>query len=250
MTGVALITGAAQRIGRALAENLAADGWAVGVHYARSADAAQTLCANIEKSGGRAMALQADLSDTQATAWLIPQLAEAFGPVSLLVNNASCFERDKIDDFSVESWDTHLDTNLRAPALLMRDFAQQAEARASVINIIDQRVWRLTPDFSSYTVSKAGLWTLTQTAAQALAPKGIRVNAIGPGPTLPNPRQDQAEFDKQTRLVPLGHGANPDDIVSAVRYILSAEAMTGQMIALDGGQHLAWETPDVTQVKE
>ena len=135
----------------------------------------------------------------------------------------------------------------------MRDFARQAgaaETGANIINIIDQRVWRLTPDFSSYTVSKAGLWTLTQTAAQALAPNGIRVNAIGPGPTLPNPRQDQAEFDKQTRLVPLGHGANPDDIVSAVRYILSAEAMTGQMIALDGGQHLAWETPDVTQVKE
>ena len=250
MNGVALITGAAQRIGQALAENLAADGWAVGVHYARSADAAQTLCADIEKRGGHAVALQADLSKAPATTQLIPKLAEAFGPVTLLINNASCFERDTIDYFSVESWDTHLDTNLRAPALLMRDFAQQAEARASIINIIDQRVWRLTPDFSSYTISKAGLWTLTQTAAQALAPKGVRVNAIGPGPTLPNPRQDQAEFDKQTRLVPLGHGANPDDIVSAVRYILSAHAMTGQMIALDGGQHLAWETPDVTQVKE
>ncbi|MEC8177381.1 MAG: SDR family oxidoreductase [Pseudomonadota bacterium] len=253
MTGIALITGAAHRIGRALAENLAADGWAVGVHYARSGDAAQTLCADIEKFGGRALPLQADLGEAEATTRLIPQLAEVFGPVSLLINNASCFERDTIADFSVENWDTHLDTNLRAPALLMRDLARQAgaaETRANIINIIDQRVWRLTPDFSSYTVSKAGLWTLTQTAAQALAPNGIRVNAIGPGPTLPNPRQDQAEFDKQTRLVPLGHGAKPDDIVTAVRYILSAEAMTGQMIALDGGQHLAWETPDVTQVKE
>ncbi len=250
MTGVALITGAAQRIGRALAENLAADGWAVGVHYARSGEAAKTLCADIEKRGGRALPLQGDLNTADATTQLIPQLAAAFGPVTLLINNASCFERDRIDDFSLESWDTHLDTNLRAPALLMRDFANQAAAKACIINIIDQRVWRLTPDFSSYTVSKAGLWALTQTAAQALAPKGIRVNAIGPGPTLPNPRQDQAEFDKQTRLVPLGYGANPDDIVDGMRYILSAKAMTGQMIALDGGQHLAWETPDVTEVKE
>ncbi|CAI8428834.1 MAG: 3-oxoacyl-[acyl-carrier-protein] reductase FabG [Rhodobiaceae bacterium UBA7378] len=253
MTSVALITGAAHRIGRALAENLAADGWAVGVHYAQSGEAAHKLCADIENRGGRALPVQADLADPAATARLMPQLGAAFGPVSLLINNASRFERDRIDDFSLESWDAHLDANLRAPAILMRDFAAQSPddgPAGCIINIIDQRVWRLTPDFSSYTISKAGLWTLTQTAAQALAPRGIRVNAIGPGPTLPNPRQDRAEFDKQTRLVPLGYGAGPEDIVEGMRYIMAAKSMTGQMIALDGGQHLAWETPDVTQVTE
>ena len=169
---------------------------------------------------------------------------------SALINNASVFERDEVTTLSDDSWDMHLNVNLKAPAILMRDFAKQAQARSNIINIIDQRVWRLNPDFISYTVSKTGLWTLTQTFAQALAEQQIRDNGIGPGPTLANQRQNPEEFEKQTRLVPLGKGANPQDIIDGVRYILSAQAMTGQMIALDGGQHLAWKTPDVTEVIE
>ena len=251
-----LITGAGKRIGRALAEALAADGWAIAAHYAGSQNEAEALVADIESAGGKAVALRADLRDVAAVEALVPDAVAALGPLTALINNASTFERDTAHTLSAESWDTHLNANLRAPALLMRDFANQAElqngavADANIINITDQRVDRLTPDFTSYTVSKTGLATLTETFAQALAPQHIRVNAIAPGPTLPNPRQEQAEFDKQARLVPLGHGATPQDIVAAARYILSARAMTGQTIMQDGGQHLAWQTPDVTQVKE
>jgi NAD(P)-dependent dehydrogenase (short-subunit alcohol dehydrogenase family) len=251
-----LITGAGKRIGRALAEALAADGWAIAAHYAGSRTEAESLVAEIEENGGKAIALRADLRDAAAVEALVPDAIAALGPLTALINNASTFERDTAHTLSAESWDTHLNANLRAPALLMRDFANQAElqngavADANIINITDQRVDRLTPDFTSYTVSKTGLATLTETFAQALAPQHIRVNAIAPGPTLPNPRQAQAEFDKQARLVPLGHGATPQDIVAAARYILSARAMTGQTIMQDGGQHLAWQTPDVTQVKE
>jgi NAD(P)-dependent dehydrogenase (short-subunit alcohol dehydrogenase family) len=251
-----LITGAGKRIGRALAEALAADGWAIAAHYAGSQSEAESLVAEIEENGGKAIALRADLRDAAAVEALVPDAIAALGPLTALINNASTFERDTAHTLSAESWDTHLNANLRAPALLMRDFANQAElqngavADANIINITDQRVDRLTPDFTSYTVSKTGLATLTETFAQALAPQHIRVNAIAPGPTLPNPRQAQAEFDKQARLVPLGHGATPQDIVAAARYILSARAMTGQTIMQDGGQHLAWQTPDVTQVKE
>ena len=245
-----LITGAGHRIGRALALGLAADGWAVAVHYAQSQAAAAEVVAQINQPGGRAESFQCDLADDQAVQQLTGNVTGAFGPLTALINNASLFERDTAETLTAQSWDAHLDVNLKAPALLMRDFAAQADKGGNIINIIDQRVWRLTPDFASYTASKAGLWTLTQTFAQALATKSIRVNGIGPGPTLANQRQEQSEFDKQTRLVPLGHGANPQDILDGVRYILSASAMTGQMIALDGGQHLAWETPDVTQVVE
>lgn len=251
-----LITGAAKRIGRALAEALAADGWAIAAHYAGSKTEAETLVADITSKGGKAVALQADLRDAAAVEVLMPQAAQALGPITALINNASTFERDTAHTLSVDSWDTHINANLRAPALLMRDFANQAELQngsvsdANIINITDQRVFRLTPDFASYTVSKTGLATLTQTFAQALAPQHIRVNAIAPGPTLPNPRQDQSEFDKQARLVPLAHGAEPVDIVAAARYILTARAMTGQTLTQDGGQHLAWQTPDVVEVKE
>lgn len=251
MTQNALVTGAGKRIGRALALGLAADGYGVGVHYAQSASAAQDVVAEITAQGGRAFALQADLTDAAAVARLVPDAAAALGPLTLLVNNASLFERDTAETLTVESWDAHINANLRAPMLLARDLAAQCptDIQGNIVNLIDQRVWRLTPDFTSYTVSKAGLWTLTQTLAQALAPR-LRVNAIGPGPTLPNPRQEQAEFDKQARLVPLQYGATPDDMLAGLRYILSARVMTGQMLALDGGQHLAWETPDVTQVIE
>lgn len=249
MTKTALITGGAKRIGKAIALELAQQGWQVAIHYGHSAQAADELVATLNAQNAKAVALQADLADAQQVETLLPRANEMLGRVELLVNNASVFERDTATDFTTDTWDTHLNVNLRAPALLMRDFAGQTSA-GNIINIIDQRVWRLTPDFSSYTVSKTGLWSLTQTFAQALAEQNIRVNGIGPGPTLPNPRQDQAEFDKQTRLVPLGHGASPEEVADAVMYILSANSMTGQMIALDGGQHLAWKTPDVTEVVE
>lgn len=255
-TKAVLITGAAKRIGRALAEALAADGWAIAAHYAGSQTEAQALVADITSKGGKAVALQADLRDGAVVEALVPQARDAIGPLTALINNASTFERDTAHTLNLESWDTHINANLRAPALLMRDFANQPElhdgsvADANIINITDQRVFRLTPDFASYTVSKAGLATLTQTFAQALAPQHIRVNAIAPGPTLPNPRQEQSEFDKQARLVPLAHGAEPSDIVAAARYILQARAMTGQTLTQDGGQHLAWQTPDVVEVKE
>lgn len=251
-----LITGAGKRIGRALAEALATDGWAIAAHYAGSKSEAEALIAEITDKGGKAEALQADLRDAAAVQTLVADAAAALGPLTALINNASTFERDSAHTLTTESWDTHLNANLRAPALLMRDFANQAAlqdgsvADACIINITDQRVDRLTPDFTSYTVSKTGLATLTETFAQALAPQHIRVNAIAPGPTLPNPRQAQAEFDKQASLVPLGHGATPDDIVAAARYILTARAMTGQTLMQDGGQHLAWQTPDVVEVRE
>lgn len=250
------ITGAGKRIGRALAEALATDGWAIAAHYAGSKSEAEALIAEITDKGGKGVALQADLRDAAAVQTLVADAAAALGPLTALINNASTFERDTAHTLTAESWDTHLNANLRAPALLMRDFANQAAlqdgsvADACIINITDQRVDRLTPDFTSYTVSKTGLATLTETFAQALAPQHIRVNAIAPGPTLPNPRQAQAEFDKQASLVPLGHGATPDDIVAAARYILTARAMTGQTLMQDGGQHLAWQTPDVVEVRE
>ena len=253
-----LITGAAKRIGRTLALSLAEAGWSVAVHYAGSAEYARSAAQEIAGLGQRAVTLQADLQSAEAVGALLPAAAEALGPITALINNASLFERDTAHTITPESWDAHLNINLRAPALLMRDFANQPhwqtppapDVDGAILNIIDQRVWRLTPDFASYTVSKTGLWTLTQSFAQALAPQHIRVNAIGPGPTLPNPRQAQSEFDKQAGLVPLGHGGDPADIAAAAHYLLSARAVTGQMIAVDGGQHLAWQTPDVTQVVE
>jgi NAD(P)-dependent dehydrogenase (short-subunit alcohol dehydrogenase family) len=241
----ALVTGAAHRIGRAIALGLAEDGWGVAVHYFQSTDAARALAAEIEAAGGRAVPVRADLSREVAVARLIRDAADAVGPLTCLINNASVFEHDEVDTVTRDSWDRHLETNLRAPFLLIQDFARALPEGApddpggAVINLIDERVWNLTPHFVSYTLSKAGLWTLTRTLALALAPR-IRVNAIGPGPALPSPRQTDAQFAAQSASTPLRRGTTPEEISAAVRFILAAPAMTGQMIALDGGQHLGW----------
>jgi NAD(P)-dependent dehydrogenase (short-subunit alcohol dehydrogenase family) len=236
-----LVTGAAQRIGRAIALGLAADGWAVAVHYRASRAPAEALVGEIKDAGGQAVALAADLADETAVAALVPRAAAALGPLGCLVNNASAFENDTVTTADRASWNAHVEVNLRAPFVLMQRFAAQLpeEASGAIINMLDQRVWSLTPYFVSYTVSKAALWTLTQTMALALAPR-IRVNGIGPGPTLPSPRQSAAQFERQCASLPLRRGVSPDEITQAVRFILAAPAFTGQMIALDGGQHLGW----------
>lgn len=241
MPRAALVTGAARRIGRALAEELAAEGYAVAVHYHRSAAEAEDVVRAIAAKGGRAVALGADLQREAEAAALVPCAAAALGPIGVLVNNASLFERDDALTATRASWDAHLETNLRAPFVLIQEFARQLPPQASgaVVNMLDQRVWNLTPYFTSYTVSKAALWTLTQTLALALAPR-IRVNAIGPGPTLASARQSPAQFREQAQRTPLGRVTDPAEIAAALRYILGAPALTGQMIALDGGQHLGW----------
>jgi NAD(P)-dependent dehydrogenase (short-subunit alcohol dehydrogenase family) len=241
MPRAVLVTGAAQRIGRAIAVGLAADGWAVAVHYRASRAPADSLVGEIARAGGRAVALAADLADEAAVSALVPRAAAALGPLGALVNNASAFENDTAATVDRAGWDAHIEVNLRAPFVLMQYFAAQLPeaAAGAIINMLDQRVWNLTPYFVSYTVSKAALWTLTQTMALALAPR-IRVNGIGPGPTLPSPRQSVAQFERQCASLPLRRGASPDEIAAAVRFILASPALTGQMIALDGGQHLGW----------
>jgi NAD(P)-dependent dehydrogenase (short-subunit alcohol dehydrogenase family) len=246
MRPAVLITGAARRLGRALALDFARQGYAVGVHYLGSSDDADAVVMEIEAMGASAHAISCDLADATAVQDLVPQVARALGPLSCLINNASMFVYDDIASLTVEQWDRHQAINLRAPVILAQAFARQCPAKAvgSIINIIDQRVWKPTPHFFSYSASKAGLWTVTQTLAQGLAPR-IRVNAIGPGPMLQSVHQKADEFAAQERAVPLQRGTNPDEVCTAVRFIQSAPAMTGQMIALDGGQHLAWQTPDI-----
>ncbi len=240
----ALVTGAGRRIGRAIALMLGAEGWAVAVHHGQSRVEAAAVVGEIAAAGGRAVAIGADLAREAEVERLIPRAVEALGPLGCLVNNASVFENDLALTVTRQSWDRHLETNLRAPFVLMQGFARQlpAEAEGAIVNILDERVWNLTPYFVSYTLSKAALWTLTQTMALALAPR-IRVNGIGPGPTLPSARQSAEQFRRQRAMMPLQRGAEPEEIAAAVRFILSAPALTGQMIALDGGQHLGWAQP-------
>jgi len=237
----ALVTGGARRIGQALALALAGDGFAVAVHHRNSHAAAEDLVALIRNKGGAAVALAADLGDEAAVRTLLSRAEQALGPIGCLVNNAGVFASDTVETVTRQSWELHLAVNLRAPFLLIQDFATRLPKSASgvVVNLLDQRVWSLTPYFVSYTLSKAGLWTLTQTMALALAPR-IRVNGIGPGPALPSPRQSAEEFARQCATMPLRRGTSPQEIATALRFILSAPAVTGQMIALDGGQHLGW----------
>jgi len=244
MPKTALVTGAAKRVGRAIAIDLARQGWAVAVHYGASLDAAEDAVAEIRRAGGTALTLQADLSKEAETEALMRHAVDALGPVGCLVNNASVFKHDDIETADRASWNMHLETNLRAPLVLTQAMARMlpADNNGVVVNMLDQRVWNLTPHFLSYTISKAGLWTLTQTLALALAPR-IRVNAIGPGPVLPNERQTDEQFRRQYESLPLRAPVALEDICSAVQFIISAASMTGQMIALDSGQHLAWAHP-------
>jgi NAD(P)-dependent dehydrogenase (short-subunit alcohol dehydrogenase family) len=237
----ALVTGGARRIGRALVLALAHDGFAVAIHHHRSQTEADALAAEIRDAGGKAVALAADLTDEAAVKRLLPEATAALGPVGVLVNNASIFGNDTVSTATRESWDAHLAVNLRAPFVLTQEFAAvlPPDCGGVVVNLLDERVWNLTPYFASYTLTKAALWTLTRTTALALAPR-IRVNGIGPGPTLPSPRQSPEQFIARCRAMPLGRGTSPDEIAAALRFILSAPAMTGQMIALDGGEHLGW----------
>lgn len=256
----ALVTGAGKRIGRELALGLARRGYDVAVHYAGSAEAAEETVSDIQALGQKGICVQADLTREAETQALFPSVTEALGgPVTVLVNNASVFEPDDIGCGTRESWDRHMESNLRAPLVLMqamaaqgleavRDAGGEPVAAGLVMNMIDQRVRKLTPEFMSYTLSKAALWTLTQTAAQALAPH-IRVNAIGPGPTLPGPRQTSEDFATQRGATVLGRGVFPEDIMAALGYFLDAKGVTGQLLCVDGGQHLGWQTPDVLGVE-
>lgn len=252
---VALVTGGARRLGRAMALRLAERGYDVAIHYDRSADEAEETVADIRALGVSAQAFQADLLDEGATAALIPQVVERMGCLAVLVNNASIFDYDNIHSATMASWDRHIGSNLRAPFQLIQAFAAQVApagadeggepvARGLVVNMVDQRVLKPTPEFMTYSLAKAGLWALTRTAAQALAP-GIRVNAIGPGPTMIGARQSEEHFAAQRAATILQRGANPGDVTDALAYFLDARAVTGQLICVDGGQHLGWQTPDI-----
>ena len=236
-----LITGAARRIGRAIALDLARAGWQVCVHYRHSAAEAEALVSEIRGLGAAGAAVAGDLAAQADVERLVPACREALGVPVCLINNASEFLLDTVGTVTPDTWDTHLDINLKAPVFLARSlFLNLPEGtQGNVINIIDQRVWKLTPDFFSYTISKAGLWTATRTLAQALAPR-VRVNAIGPGPVLKSIHQTDADFAREAASTLLGHGPSPDEIAAAVRFILASPSLTGQMVALDGGQHLTW----------
>lgn len=256
MDGAALVTGGARRLGRAMALELARQGHDVAVHFAGSADEAAEVVAAIEAMGRRAAALRADLLDDAETAALVPSAAAALGrPLSVLVNNASIFEYDSLASATLASWDRHIGSNLKAPVFLTQAFAAQAPeavrdaggepvATGLVVNLIDQRVLKPTPEFMTYTIAKMGLWAFTRTAAQALAPR-IRVNAIGPGPTMQGARQSADHFARQRAATVLERGADATDICAALTYFLTARAVTGQLLCIDGGQHLGWRTPDV-----
>ncbi|OUS22555.1 short chain dehydrogenase [Rhodobacterales bacterium 59_46_T64] len=256
----ALITGAGKRLGRAMAIYVAHRGFDVAVHYARSKAEAEDVVREIRDLGRHAIAIKADVLNEGEVQHLLPAAAAALGgPITCLVNNASIFEYDNIESTTRTTWDRHFESNLRAPFVLTQAMADaipaprmdahgEPVAQGLVVNMVDQRVRKLTPEFMSYTLAKVGLWTLTQTAAQALAPR-VRVNAIGPGPTLRGARQTKAHFDDQRAATVLHRGANPADITAALGYFLDAPAVTGQLLCVDGGQHLGWQTPDVLGVE-
>ncbi len=256
----ALVTGAGKRLGRAMAVYLAGRGFDVAVHYASSSSGAHEVVSEIRDMGQAAVALQADLLDENRVTGLLPAAAEALGgPITCLVNNASIFEYDNIHSASRDSWDRNLGSNLRAPLILTQAMAAQGlepltddngepVATGLIVNLIDMRVRKLTPEFMTYTIAKMGLWAMTQTTAQALTP-AIRVNGIGPGPTLQGGRQTAEHFTAQRANTISGRGSNPSDICGALGYFLDAPAVTGQLLCVDGGQHLGWKTPDVLGVE-
>jgi len=247
---VALVTGAGVRIGRAIAESLAADGWAVAIHCNSSREEADAVAANIVSAGGAASVVSADLTEIGALANVVEDAA-ALGPVELLVNNAATFDADQLPSLEPELWQRQINVNLAAPLFLAKAFvaALPTERPGNIINIIDQRVWKPVPAYLSYQISKSALWAATVSLAQALAPR-VRVNAIAPGPVLPSARQSQADFDGQVATLPLKRSPSLTEFGAAIRFLVETPSITGQLIALDGGQHLAWKTPDASRFPE
>lgn len=246
----ALITGAARRIGAAIARDLAAHGWGVAVHHHTSRTEAEAVVAEIRAAGGRAAAVAGDLADLARLPALVDAATSALGPIGLLVNNASEFEPDVIGSLAAERFERHLKVDLASPCLLTDAWLARLpdDAEGHVINIVDQRVWRPNPQFFTYTLAKSALWTATVTMAQSLAPR-VRVNAIGPGPSFANTRQSPDDFAREVAAVPLARGPEPEEFGRTVRYLVETRSVTGQMICLDGGQHLAWKTPDVVETE-
>ncbi len=247
----ALVTGGGKRIGRAIVEDLAANGWGVAIHANRSIRDAEALAAGIIRNGGAAAVVQADLADLPGLAPMLDRAIAALGTIDLLVNSAAMFEEDAVGRLDPALWRRQMSVNLEAPVFLAQAFAAAMPTglEANIVNIIDQRVWKPVPQFFSYSVGKSALWAATRTMAQALAPR-IRVNAIGPGPVLPSSRQRQGHFDRQVAALPLRRGPALAEFGRTIRYLVETPSITGQMIALDGGQHLAWETPDVVGIVE
>lgn len=246
----AIVTGGARRIGRAIVEDLAAHGWAVAIHCNHSRIEAESLAAKIVASGGRAAVVAADLADLASAAGVVYDSATKLGEPSLLVNNASILEEDHVGTLEPALFNRQMTVNFAAPVFLAQAFAATLaeEAEGNVVNLVDQRAWRTAPTYFSYQMSKSALWAATRTLAQALAPR-IRVNAIAPGPVLKNTRQGPGDFDAQTTALPLGRGPDLAEFGRTVRYLVENRSITGQMIGLDGGQHLVWETPDMAEFK-
>jgi len=246
-SGAALVTGGGKRIGRAIALELARAGFDIVIHYRSSGDAAEGVAGEVRALGREAATVKADLAVEAQVQTLVAEAAQAIGgPLAVLVNNASVFEDDRVGSLGRETWDAHIETNLRAPIVLSEAFAGQAPDGSAIINLLDQRVLKPDPRFISYALSRNGLWWATRTLAQALAPR-IRVNGVGPGPTLPSVHQTAADFEAEARAVLLQRAGSPEAVASAVRWLVDAELVTGQMIAVDGGQHLAWQTPDIVE---
>jgi NAD(P)-dependent dehydrogenase (short-subunit alcohol dehydrogenase family) len=246
--GTALVTGAPKGIGLRIVERLVSANYSVVLHCSEASRAhAEAAAANMTAQGGKVRALASDLRAPAALGRLTAEANAIFGPLTLLVNNAAIFEADDAASFALELWEKHFSVNLKAPLILSRDFAKQLPpgAEGAIVNIIDQRVFRPTPQFFTYSLSKSALWAATRTMAQAFAPQGIRVNAVGPGPVSPNSRQGEVGFALEVRGLPLARAIAPDDIADAVLYLATARNVTGQLIAVDAGQHLAWQTPDV-----
>jgi NAD(P)-dependent dehydrogenase (short-subunit alcohol dehydrogenase family) len=244
----ALVTGAAKRLGRAIALDLARHGWNIAIHYNSSEREARVTCEDAHTAGARAVLLKADLAREEETASLVERAAGELGPLTALINSASVFENDQWYSADRASWDRHVEVNLRAPLVLAQAFAKQLpkDRDGAIVNLLDQRLFRPAPDFLSYGVSRAGLRWLTVTLAQALSPR-VRVNAVAPGPTLRAARQSAAHFERERSSTILGHGSEPQDICDAVRYLLEARAVTGQTIAVDAGQHLIWKLADTEE---
>ena len=242
--GAALVTGGGKRIGRTICLKLAEAGFDIAIHHRGSDEAADAVAAEVRALGRQAAVIQADLTIESEVRDLIPAAIAALGPLAVLVNNASVFEDDRVGTLGRDSWDKHIETNLRAPLVLSEAFAAQAPDGSAIVNLLDQRVLKPDPRFFSYALSRNGLWWATRTLAQALAPR-IRVNGVGPGPTLPSIHQTQADFDAEAASIPLQRAASPEAVADAVAWLVDAALVTGQMIAVDGGQHLAWQTPDI-----